>query len=74
MHFEFPVGALMVLYPGFEFLHRMDSSTLENEFALGSDTLDAGEGCSLEEFEMFAYPLESNGIVFCMMLPKGTSK
>ena len=68
VHFELPVGALMVLYPSFEFFHRMNSGTLENELAFGSDTFDAGEGCSLEEFEMFADPLESNGIVLCMVL------
>lgn len=74
MHFECPVGALVIYDPSFKFLHRMNSGTLKNEFALGSHTLDAGEGCSLEEFEMFADPLESNGIVLCMVLPEGTSE
>lgn len=70
VHFEFPVGALVVLDPSFKFLHRMNSGTLENEFALGSDTLDAGKRRSLEELEMFAYSLQSNSIVFCMVLPE----
>lgn len=74
MYFELPVGTLMVLYPSFEFFHRMNSGTLENEFALGSDTLDAGKRCSLEKFEMFANPLESNGVVLCMVLPECTSE
>ena len=74
MHFELPVGALVVLYPGFEFFYRPDARPFENEFALGSDTFDAGEGCSLEEFEMLTYSLEGNGVVFRMVLPERASE
>ncbi len=72
VYFELPVGAFVILDPCFEFFDRTDACTLEDELAFGSDTFDAGEGCSLEEFEMFADPLESNGIVLCMVLPEGT--
>ena len=72
MHFELPVGALVVLYPGFEFFNGCDACTLENEFALRSYTFNGGEGCRLKEFEVFAYSLEGDSVVFCVMLSEGT--
>lgn len=74
VHFELPVSTLVVLDPSFKFFDRPDARPFEDEFAFGSDTLDAGEGCGLEEFEMFAYSLESNGVVFCMVLPERASE
>lgn len=74
MYFKFPVGALMVYDPGFEIFDRVDTSTLKHLFALGSDTFDGGEGCGLEQMQMFAYPLQGSGIVGSMVLPKSTSK
>ena len=57
MHFELPVGPLVVYDPGFEIFYRVYACTLEDLFAFGSDSLDGGERCGLEQFEVFAYPL-----------------
>lgn len=72
VHFKFPVGALVVLYPGFEFFDRTNACSFEDEFALGSYTFNGGEGCGLEEFQVFAYSLEGDSVVFCVMLSEGT--
>ena len=74
VHFELPVGALVVLDPRFKFFDRPDACRFEDELAFGSDTLDAGEGCGSKEFEMFADPLKCNGVVFCVMLPECASE
>ncbi len=71
MHFEFPVGALVVLYPSFEFFDRCDACPLKDPIAFGSDTLETREGCGLKQFEMFADPLEGDGVIFCVVLPEG---
>ena len=57
MHFELPVGALVVYDPSFEIFDRVNACTLEDLFTFGSDSLDGGERRELEQFEMFAYPL-----------------
>ena len=74
VYFELPVCAFVILDPCFKFFDRSDACTLEHEFALRSDTFDAGEGCGLKEFEMFTDPLECEGVVFCMVLSEGTSE
>ena len=57
VYFELPVGAFVVLYPGFEFFDRCDACPLKDPIAFGSDTLETREGCGLKQFEMFADPL-----------------
>ena len=74
MYFELPVGPFMVYDPSFEIFDRVDACTFEDEFAFGSDSLDGGERCGLEQFEVFAYPLEGSRVVGSVVLPESASK
>lgn len=74
VYFKLPVGALVIYDPSFEIFDRVNACTLEDLFAFGSDPLDGGERCGLEEFEVFAYSLQCSCIVGCVVLSKGTSK
>ena len=74
MHFELPVCALMVLDPSLKFFDRVNACPFKDQFAFGSDTLNGGEGCGLEEFEVFTDSLESDGVVLCVVLPECTSE
>ena len=55
--FKLPVGAFMLEHPSFQVFYRVNACALKDLFAFGSDALDGGERCGLEQFELFAYPL-----------------
>ena len=57
MYFELPVGSLVFCNPSFQVFYRVDACALKDLFAFGSDALDGGERCGLEQFEMLAYSL-----------------